>query len=200
MMMLFDDDIHIRRFSSNVDTSKLIDLVGNILIEFGFTPDLTNDKDFINLDDAYKSGELWVACEKTSGKIIASAAYRNMCGSTTPLTAELRRLYVSKQYRRRGLGGMLLAAMEFRARIAGFHRIILESASVLKAATVLYEATGYKHCTLPCGFEKTERCDVVMEKSLDGPTNDTDLRVVDENGHLFAILPSNIARRFKNEK
>ncbi len=195
--VLFGDDIVIRRFESK-DAPQFIELVGKVLIEFGFTPDPSNDSDFANLDSSYKSGELWVACEKASGKIIASVGYREMrgCNESAPLTAELRRLYVSIEYRRRGLGRMLLTAIEFRARIAGFRRMILESASELKCATILYEATGYSHCQLPCENLKTQRCDVVMDKSLEiDAAADSDVNVVDEAGVLFAKMPPRIARR-----
>lgn len=196
-IVLYGDDIIIRRFVKE-DASQFIEFIGTILVEFGFTPDASNDKDFNDIESAYKSGELFVACEKTSGKIIGSAGYRKMHGcdeSARPL-AELRRLYVSSSYRRRGLGGMLLAAIEFRAYTAGFPAMILESASQLKSATRLYEARGYEHCDLPSPDRKTQRCDVVMQKTLDIiAAKYTSVQVVNENGHLFASIPQVVARR-----
>lgn len=71
-------------------------------------------------------------------------------------------MYLDVSVRGKGLGAFLLAALEQRAFQLGFTTVFVETASVLKEACTLYEAFGYVPAT---GLE-TERCDMVLQKSL----------------------------------
>ena len=53
-------------------------------------------------------------------------------------------MYLHRAYRGKGLGRRLLEDALARARQAGFRRITLETASVLKEAIRLYERYGFK--------------------------------------------------------
>ena len=63
-------------------------------------------------------------------------------------TAELKRMYVAKGVRGRGLSRTLLTAIEERARALGYIRIVLETGTRQAAAVRLYESAGYGH--IPC--------------------------------------------------
>ena len=58
-------------------------------------------------------------------------------------TCELRKMYLQKAYRGKGLGKFLLEDALSIARQLRFERMILETASVLKEAIVLYKSYGF---------------------------------------------------------
>lgn len=62
----------------------------------------------------------------------------------TPEQAELKRFYISPDYRTTGLSVDMLHRIESRARSQGFCDMILETGYQLEAATHLYEKEGYK--------------------------------------------------------
>lgn len=57
--------------------------------------------------------------------------------------AELKRLYVIPEARRRGLATAVLTELERRARAAGYARLILETGTRQPEAIALYRALGY---------------------------------------------------------
>jgi GNAT superfamily N-acetyltransferase len=57
--------------------------------------------------------------------------------------AELKRLYVRAEHRRRGHARRLLAAAEERARELGHHRVVLETGTEQPEALAMYRAEGY---------------------------------------------------------
>jgi GNAT superfamily N-acetyltransferase len=61
-----------------------------------------------------------------------------------PLTFEIKRMYVSPDYRGRGFGHLILERLEQQARKAGIHRIILETGARNAEALGLYAETGYR--------------------------------------------------------
>ncbi|XP_026540005.1 N-acetyltransferase 14 [Notechis scutatus] len=60
-----------------------------------------------------------------------------------PHTAELKRLAVSRWYRRSGVGRCLLHFLEAQARAQGFKLLVAQVSVVAKAAVGLFENTGY---------------------------------------------------------
>ena len=58
-------------------------------------------------------------------------------------TCELRKMYLERGARGRGVGRMLLEHALQRAAVLGFRRIVLETASVLREAVALYESRGF---------------------------------------------------------
>jgi len=77
--------------------------------------------------------------------------------------AEIKRMYVRKKFRGRGVAERLLAAAENFARAEGYARIYLDTASEMVAAARLYERNGYK----PCGrYNENPQAAIFMRKSL----------------------------------
>lgn len=191
MQTIMYQDLRVRPYTPE-DTPALIELLSEIFKEYGYTFDLAHsENDYQDLEKAYATGEYWVA-QDPSGLIAGSCAYRALHGSGAHV-AELRRLYVKSTHRKRGLGGMLLAAIEYRAHAAGFTSMLLESVSVLKEATALYKTVGYTFGTLPSGLKATYKCDLAMYKKL-GQVKDV-VQVVNEEGKPFAHLTRKIAMR-----
>lgn len=58
--------------------------------------------------------------------------------------AEVKRVFVKKEYRGRGISKDLMKALEERAREKGFKYFILESGEPLVSAMALYRKIGYK--------------------------------------------------------
>jgi len=77
-------------------------------------------------------------------------------GDAIPSTCELRKMYLRRDHRGKGLGKRLLEHALTEARRLGFKTITLETASVLKEAVRLYEASGFKPYT-PAHL--SHRCD-----------------------------------------
>jgi len=93
------------------------------------------------IDDYYrrdKGGEFWVACR--------GDALAGMFGveRLDPRRAELRRMYVTPEFRRRGLAKRMLVHAERYCRNAGFEELIVSTSEVQEAALAFYRAAGYR--------------------------------------------------------
>jgi N-acetylglutamate synthase-like GNAT family acetyltransferase len=58
-------------------------------------------------------------------------------------TAELKRMYIVPEHRKKGLAGAILRVFEDRARALGATRVVLETVTDPPAAVALYRAAGY---------------------------------------------------------
>lgn len=69
------------------------------------------------------------------------------CGGLKRLdaeTCEIKRMYLSLEVRGRGLGALLLGALEERGRALGYSRARLDTGDRQPAAIRLYEGAGYR--------------------------------------------------------
>ena len=57
--------------------------------------------------------------------------------------AEIKRVFVKKEYRRKGFAKFIMQALEQKARDNGYSKLILETGNALKAAMQLYGDIGY---------------------------------------------------------
>jgi GNAT superfamily N-acetyltransferase len=76
-------------------------------------------------------------------------------------TTELRRMYLDRRYRGRGIAQRMLQCAEARAREFGFSKLILSTAEVQKAAIAFYCKSGY-------GLVRSERADTMSSKTVGG--------------------------------
>jgi putative acetyltransferase len=74
---------------------------------------------------------------------------------------ELRRMYLDKPYRGRGIAQRMLACAEARARELGFAKMVLSTAEVQAAAIAFYRKSGYR-------LVRSERADTVSTKTVGG--------------------------------
>ena len=82
-----------------------------------------------------------------------------------PTTAEITRIYVLPEHRRKGAASMIVTAMEEDAAKAGFRHFILETARTTMDSANLYFSLGYKEIDYygsPAGAENC-RC---FEKNI----------------------------------
>ena len=80
-------------------------------------------------------------------------------------TAELKRMFVPKPYRRRGIGERIACALEAQAAAHGFSRIVLETGADMSAAQALYKKLGYRFTDNYGPYAGDALC-VCMEKQI----------------------------------
>ncbi|MDX1477229.1 MAG: GNAT family N-acetyltransferase [Saprospiraceae bacterium] len=146
------------REGRKADQQALIDFLADCLAEFDLALDFDGtDRDLLEIEQAYRDGYFGVI---ESGDTLAGTF------ALFPLsddTAEIRKMYLSAEWRGRGLGRQLLATLEDMARRKGFQRIELETASPMHAAIHVYQSSGYREMPASgCG----NRCDRRFFKQL----------------------------------
>lgn len=90
------------------------------------------------------------------------------CGGWRRVDAELgeiKRMYVAREHRRRGLSRVVLAALEGSARAAGLRRLRLESGDRQPEAVALYTSSGWTPIP-PFGLYASEEGNVCLGKEL----------------------------------
>jgi GNAT superfamily N-acetyltransferase len=97
----------------------------------------------------------WVVA--TDGLIIGMFGIESGGGDST----ELRRMYLDRAYRGRGIAQRMLQCAEARARDHGFSKLILSTAEIQKAALAFYRKCGYR-------LVRTELADAMSVKTVGG--------------------------------
>jgi len=134
------DDVRLRQ-ASNKDREEVTRLVYGVLKEYGLEPDPgATDADLADIEQSYFTrGGTFLVLEDQDGSIIGAYGLYPIENQT----CELRKMYLHKPHRGKGLGKLLLDSALAEARKAGFGRMTLETASVLKEAIALYESYGF---------------------------------------------------------
>lgn len=144
------------------DEAAVRDVVFTVLHEYGLTPDPQGtDADLLDLNTAYvKPGGVFRVITDARGSVIG-------CGGFRPAGAgavELRKMYLARDLRGRGLGRRLLEDLIATARAAGHRRMVLDTASVLREAIALYQKRGFRPYENP---GRVRRCDQSLFLDLD---------------------------------
>ena len=90
------------------------------------------------------------------------------CGAVRSIengAAEIKRMYVTPQFRQRGIARRVLEALEQEARNLGIRRVLLETGPRQPEAIALYQQTGYVP-TQPFGEYQPSPLNVFFEKRL----------------------------------
>ncbi|NDJ16125.1 GNAT family N-acetyltransferase [Myxacorys almedinensis] len=143
------------------ERAAVYELIGLVLAEYGLPQEPDGaDRDAIAVEECYlkTGGEFWVV--ERHKKLVGTGAYYPI--SRGKKAAEIRKMYLLPEARRRGLGKFLLGQLEQRIAEQGFTQIWIETASVLQEAVLLYERNGYQ----PSEGVETERCDRIYIKRL----------------------------------
>jgi putative acetyltransferase len=143
------------------DRDAAMAIIGQVLEEYCLTCEPTaSDRDVLEVEACYwaTGGEFWVV--ERAGELVGTAGYYPI--QRGPQAVELRKMYLLPAARGQGLGRYLLTTMESAIQARGFSDIWIETASVLKEAVGLYEASGYE----PASGVETARCDRVYRKRL----------------------------------
>ena len=110
-------------------------LVVDTLAEFGFAADPELDQDLENPTEYYAA--LWVAVR--ADDVAGSIALRDLSDGSL----ELKRMYLRREWRGRGVGRRLLATALDWAKANGARIIKLDTTEEMRAARALYEARGF---------------------------------------------------------
>lgn len=105
------------------------------------------------------------------GRPVASAAWRRLSpesAGTEVVTAEIKRVYVALEFRRRGIARAMVLALEQDAHAAGIERLVLETGPMQPAAIAMYRAMGYTD-TAPGGWSEYAHVPNVVIVGLDLP-------------------------------
>ena len=128
------------REARNEDREQITELVFSVLREYGLKPDPEGiDADLKDIEQEYfkRGGVLYVL--EDDGKIIGTyGLYPMESGS-----CELRKMYLRKAYRGRGIGRSMLRQAVAKAEEMGFDEITLETATALVEAIELYKSFGF---------------------------------------------------------
>lgn len=146
--------MEVKEFTSSFQ-SRVKNLVISIHKEFGFPYDFRLDYDLDNPDKYYKKegGVFYILVD--DNKLIGTVALKRL----GERDAELKRLYLKKKYRGRGLGQKLLnKALDF-CRVKGIKRVVLDTNKKQVKAQKLYEKFGF-------GIDKVVNNTIYMSKDF----------------------------------
>ena len=141
------------RSATNADRAQIEELVFGILRSFDLALDRDGtDKDLSDIEANYVArGGVFEVIENSDSKIVGTIGLYPL----DETTIELRKMYFDPSIRGRGLGKQMLKEMIEKAKILGYLRVYLETASVLAQAVHLYESEGFQ----PVEVKHTPRCD-----------------------------------------
>jgi putative acetyltransferase len=150
------------RPATNGDGPAVRALVFATLREYGLCPDpASTDADLDGLEQHYRAtGGCFDVLLEPGGQVIGSFGLLRL----TAETCELRKMYLARNYRGRGLGRVLLDRALAAARVMNCRRITLQTASVLREAIALYEKTGFRPFADP---HMPARCNLALELRLE---------------------------------
>jgi putative acetyltransferase len=142
------------RPATNADREAVESLVFGVLAEYGLAADPNaTDADLRDIEAEYLSkGGMFDVLVNANGHIVGSVGLH----ATSPSICEIRKMYLAPGARGKGLGRRLLEHALGKAKILGFSRVELETASALKEAIALYESYGFKKF---CAAHLSSRCD-----------------------------------------
>jgi putative acetyltransferase len=144
------------------DRQAVAEVIGVVLAEYGLDWEPEGaDRDVLEIEKYYleTGGAFWTLLNPV-GQVIGSAGYHPISRSVGAV--EIRKMYLLRAYRGKGLGRYILGELEKSIKSRGFQEIWIETASVLKEAVQLYEKSGY----VPSSGVETLRCDRVYVKKL----------------------------------
>ena len=149
------------RPATNDDAAAVRDLIFGVLAEYGLKGDPAGtDADLDDIAGNYASrGGLFDVVEE-DGRIVGTVGLYPLREGV----CELRKMYLFKETRGKGLGRRLLDHALERARALGFRRVELETSSKLVEAIALYTRYGFKPQT---GCHLAERCDQAYALDLE---------------------------------
>jgi putative acetyltransferase len=131
------------RIATNRDIPSIKNVVFLSLKEFGLNPDVKGkDKDLNDIEKSYLADNgFFGVVVNTETKLVVG------CFGLFPVSrqiCELRKMYLVKELRGKGLGKFILDTAIQIAKDKHYKKIILETISALKTAIFLYKRYGFK--------------------------------------------------------
>ncbi len=143
------------------DRASAAEVIRQVLAEYGlpWQPEEA-DRDVLEVEKFYlaQQGEFWIV--EIEGEIVGTAAYFPLENKAERV--EIRKMYLLPLARKQGLGTYLLLRLEESIKKRGFNEVLIETASCLQEAVILYEKNQYQ----PLLEVSTTRCDLAYYKKL----------------------------------
>ncbi len=148
------DNVQIGEYSA-VHHQGVIDMVLGIQREeFGLPITIRDQPDLSDIDSFFlKRGNFWVATE--DGRVVGTVGVFDLGDGS----AVLRKMFVRKEHRGKGVSKALLAVLLEWAKRSGFRRVYLGTTPLYLAAHRFYEKNGFVEITkddLPASFPVME--------------------------------------------
>src|SRR5260221_5746350 len=150
------------RPATNEDIPSIKNVVFGVLQEYKLKPSETgNDNDLNNIEQSYfnNEGYFGVAVDTISNEIVGTFGLY----SVNKDVCELRKMYLLKYVRGKGLGKCILTYAIKLAKEKHYVKIVLETISPLKEAISLYKQNGFKEIS---PLQINERVDQAFELKL----------------------------------
>jgi putative acetyltransferase len=143
----------------NKDNEAIKHVIFTTLIEYGLPldPNVT-DSDLDQPANFYKEGFFGVIKNKDRDIVGTFGLLEYQEG-----IVEIRKMYLLKEYRGKGIGKFMMNFLMAKAREMGYEKVMLETASALKEAILMYEKYGF---VLAEEAPHTCRCDRMYFKNL----------------------------------
>lgn len=130
-------DTNIVAYTSNFHT-QVKQLVRSVLEELGFEHRPELDADLEHPEEYFTQGGGFFVLEH-QGRLIGTVAFKQMDAQI----AEVKRLYVQKEFRGKGYGGKLLNFVVLKCKQRGFRSVILNTNERFSDALRLYTSRGF---------------------------------------------------------
>ena len=142
------------------DEQHVFDLVKEVLSGYGIetNPEVT-DKDISDIKKHYIDNGGHFSVIEDGHFLIGSYGLFNINSEI----CELRKMYLKKEYRGKGLGKLMMDDAVKKAKALGYKKMVLETNSLLKEAIGLYQKYGFTDFTPD---HLSDRCDAAMEINL----------------------------------
>jgi len=150
---------------------KVFHFLYDILVnEFNISLDFNNlDSDLLDIRNHYNKDDgecFWIVELKNNSQIIGTVALRKLKESKFSDTsdfAELKRMFLSKEYRGQGIGQQMLETALNFAKKVGYSKVFLYSSKDLTDSRKLYLKNGFGDIQ---PYNNDNRADVFMIKNL----------------------------------
>jgi len=117
----------------DIETSGKMGLSADILLDFGYR----GGADELVAEFTPPNGRLLLA--SFDGQVVGCAGLRRL----SPEVAEMKRVYVRPAFRGKGWGRALVEAVIAAARLVGYRKLRLETATFMEGAQALYRSLGF---------------------------------------------------------
>jgi putative acetyltransferase len=146
--------------ASNNDFPKITALVSQCLAEFNRHFSLKDDdKDLVNIESTYLNAGGIFLVAKDDSNIIGTVAVLPYA----PGTAMIKKMYIDKLYRGKGLGKRLMDEVLHRCPQLGIKKLYLETLDEMTAAKALYKKYGFDFVRQ---IDNNARCDWLMMRDI----------------------------------
>lgn len=149
------------------DDTAIASVIRSVLLEMGAPKVGTayEDKTLDTMTANYKKPRSVYFIIEEKDKVIGGAGIAPL-ENGDPSICELQKMYFLPEARSRGLGTQMMTICLNKARELDFKQCYLETLPYMKAATKLYNASGFKQLEASLGETGHYSCDVWMLKTL----------------------------------